>query len=387
MLFTPLLAQAGSQAAADIIQDALTLAQRTRESWQETWDIALQIDDVSLWGAIVRFSLGISALALIYLAIRQGNEIAKSKSWGALIDMFIFPILTIFVLGGNGRILSAMVLALRGVGYQMIDSILSISLGGVTLLGAIQAVNTNGLLMRRIQQLFQECDTIVGAELTACFQQKTVEAQTIIEQFSGDLDIDRAQAFLNTIVGFVSPASGAAGVVGEVTGGVLEGIGDGAGVGQAFEQAFVQVLQDRIFPIIDALLYAVQWAVVNIMEASLLLTALFAPVAIALSLIPIAGRVIFGWMAGFIAILGVKLGYNILIGLMAFVMANTDTAGLGEVASDLGFLVFAAIFAPSLALLIGRGGGLALYQGISRQAAFLVDALRFIVSETIRAVR
>jgi hypothetical protein len=129
------------------------------------------------------------------------------------------------------------------------------------------------------------------------------------------------------------------------------------------------VFRDNAVPIIRFILYALQWGFVNILEAALLLTALFAPISLGLSLLPLQGRPIWAWLTGFITLFGIQLGYNIVVGLTAVVLVKSGAA----LVSDVAFLFFLSIFAPGLAILVAGGGGVALYNGISSNVKSLID--------------
>jgi hypothetical protein len=361
------LAQAGSNAAADVIQKALELSENTRQSWAETWDFVLAADELSLWGGIVKFSFGIAAFALVYLAIQYGSEIAKTKSIGTVIEMFIFPLTVLVLLGGNGRILAGLVLAIRGVAQAFMLNILSTSLGGVTMQKAIQELNHNNLAIARVRQLMSQCDGLVGAPLAECFDRASGEAQQIVDALTGQDELRVAQDFWHLISSLLGIQAGLA----------VDFAGSSAL--SFIDGGFAQVIQDRMLPLVQFILYIVQWAVVNLIEAALLMTALFAPIAVVLSLLPLAGRPIFAWLSGFLGILAVQMGYNILVGLMAFVIVNIDN--VSEAISGMGFLLFSAIFSPFLAYQIGRGGGVALYQGISNRAIFAVQAMSSLIAQ------
>jgi hypothetical protein len=375
------LGQVGSEAAARVIQDAFNLSEETRSSWQKTWGFALSTDGNTLWVASVNFSLGIAAFALLYLAIQEGNEILKSQSWGKLVDIVVWPFIVVFMLGNNGFILANLVLAVRGIGQFFINGILVTSLGGVTMQDAIKNVNLNAVLIARIRQIYSDCDGLVGNPLKSCFEEKAQEAQAIVDStqagFPG-FDASGAIGFINNIsldiLGLISP-----------TARVGAELGNAAAQGLAtngIEGAYTSVLQTTALPIIQFLLYAAQWVAVNLSEAALILTALFAPIALALSLMPIAGRMIFAWLAGFIGIMAYQLGYNLLIGLLAFMIVNME--GAAETTSGIGFLLFAATGAPWIAFEIGRGGGTALYQGLSRRAAAIGEGITSALSLAVK---
>jgi hypothetical protein len=90
---------------------------------------------------------------------------------------------------------------------------------------------------------------------------------------------------------------------------------------------------------------AFQWVV----EVSLLLTALLAPLAVGGSLLPIGQKAIFAWLTGFFSVGIVKLSFNIIVGLIATVVLN---------AGDSDPMVFAfatSILAPILSLALAAG--------------------------------
>jgi hypothetical protein len=386
MLLTILLAQAGSSNAVEVLQDALLLSEDTRASWQKTWDLSLTADPNTLWAAIVAFSLGIAAFALLYMAIRDGDEIMKNQSWGKLVEMITWPFIVVFMLGNNGLILSGVVLAFRGVGQSLLDDILRSSLGGVTMQTAIQNVNLDAVTIARIRQVFGDCDGLVGAQLQTCFDNAQVEAEAMITAAREGFPSFQAAAAENFLGNSLTPQTGS---VIETLGDVVDGarvLGQGIGQGAAtngIDGAFASILQSTFLPLVELILYTLQWVAINLSEAALLLTALFAPIAIALSLMPIAGRMIWAWAAGFVGILAYQLGYNILVGLMAFVIINLR--GTSESLSGLGFLFFSALGSPWIALQIGQGGGVSLYQGLSRQASATADAVAGVIRVAARA--
>jgi hypothetical protein len=379
-MISTFFAQAGSSNAVEVLQDALLLSEETRESWQKTWDFSLVADPTTLWAASVNFAFGIAAFGMLYLALREGNDVLKQQSWGKLVEMVTWPFIVVFMLGNNGFMLSEVVLALRGVGQSLLDDILKTSLGGVKMQTAIQNVNLNAITIARIRQVYADCDGAVGAQLTTCFDNAQAEAQGMIDSakagFEG-FDAIAATNFLNNALDLVplDPLAKAAIKVGNEV--AVDAVSNG------IDSAFATMLQKPFLPLIEAILYTLQWVAVNLSEAALIMTALFAPIALAMSLMPIAGRMIFAWLAGFIGILSYQLGYNILVGLIAFVIINMK--GTAETLNGLGFLFFSALGAPWIAFQIGQGGGIALYQGLSRRAAAIADGVADAVKLVARA--
>jgi hypothetical protein len=94
-----------------------------------------------------------------------------------------------------------------------------------------------------------------------------------------------------------------------------------------------------------------------------------------LSLLPFQGKPILAWLIGIFSLIGIQLGYNIIVGLTSTVMtaAQNQGQGISISDSDLAFLLFLSIFSPALATLVASGGGIAVYQSISNNIKGIVD--------------
>ena len=207
MLFPlPLLAQEGSQAAARVITDSLSLSNSIVKSWDQIWKLTLDATDgFSFWSSIVRFALGLAVLALIYYFIQNANEIMRTQSFSKVIEMAMAPLVVLFLLGGDGYMLSRIVLLLRGVGRSLIAKVLTFQLAGLPINKSISQINSNLYAMQRIRQVFQECETLTGKSLTDCLNSKQAEAQGIIDQLSQSGPLQAAQGFLSTVLAASRP--------------------------------------------------------------------------------------------------------------------------------------------------------------------------------------
>ena len=105
----------------------------------------------------------------------------------------------------------------------------------------------------------------------------------------------------------------------------------------------------------QALLFAAQWAFVNLLELAMLLTAMVSPFALALSFLPGKGRPIIAWVIAYMSMVMVQFYYNIMIGIMANVVLNSNAYDIN------GFLIVMAILGPVLAMKLAQGGGMAVF--------------------------
>jgi hypothetical protein len=352
----------GEADAMGIVTQALALSRNTAQEWNIIWSITLDPLDGGLWTGLVQLGLVLAAASVLFLALTSGKEILEKQSWSELVSVFIWPLVIVMFLGSNGHALARTTLFIRNLGYAQVQSILDLQLGEMTFRNAVSQVGISTAARQSLETLYSECQGMVGAELVTCWDEKAERARAIIEQAEAQArtPLDGLQTLGDVLIN--RPLIGA---IGQVITNPQDGIRN---FGNNFDLAG-SFFKNALIPIIRLILSSLQWAFVNMLEAALLLTALFGPIALGLSLLPLQGRPIWAWLTGFISLFGVQLGYNIIVGLVAVVVVRAG----GELATDIAFLAFLSIFSPALALLIAGGGGIALYNGISNNVKSVID--------------
>ncbi|MEG3838698.1 hypothetical protein [Microcoleus sp. herbarium14] len=339
----------------DIVSESINLAKTTSESWDKVWISTIDPIASGLWVGLVSLGITLAAVSILFLTLSSGKDIIEKQSWSELAALFVWPLVIMLFLGANGKLLANTVIFTRSFAYRQVQSVLEAQLGEMTFRDAIANVTISNIGRQQLENLYGECRNKVGQELLTCWNSKQEAAQKIVteaeRQAAGSVPLQALRAFgetlwNNSLLGAAQDAT-------------------------TFITDPGSVFREKAIPIIRFILYSIQWAFVNILEAALLLTAFFSPIAMGLSLLPLQGRPIWAWATGFLSLFGVQLGYNIVVGLAATVLVNSGA----ELASDVAFLFFISIFAPGLALLIAGGGGIALYNGIASNAKQLVDVL------------
>lgn len=360
-----MLAQTGSQSAASIIEQTFELGDSIQESWDFIW--ASIIDTSStLWVAVVNFAINIAIFALLYMFIRYGNEISKIRYFGTFVEIFIWPFTVVIFLGtygiGKAYLLAQSIALMRGIADDLIQRVLALNLAGIRLKDAIAQVQINHLATQRLYQLVSECKDLTGEALQTCIGSKQPEMVGILDGLaafiSNNVSLAPSEAVLNTILNIAAP-------------GQLQLLDLSV---DFFQGGFTQVVQDRLYPVIQSFLYILQWVYLNAIEMALVLTALLAPIALALSLLPVAGRPIWAWLVGFISLYTLKLGYALVVGTIAAVIVGIE-GDQADIALGYGFITFSAIFAPLIATVLTGWGGVSLYQAISRRSASITSAV------------
>ena len=322
-----------------LVANSIELSQKTAQSWERAWGEAINPSG-SLWAALCQFGTVLAALSIVLLAVKMASDYQEKRFlWSELAASVIWPLAIALFLGNNGSLLAQSVLLTRSIGHQQVVGVLNIQLADTSFKKAIADVTLTQSVKTQVGAIYAECQGKTGKPLTDCLQEK----QPVVQQVLAEAE--------------------------KQNGGPLEGARKATAQVTDFVQNPGAVFTAAISLLLATFLYALQWAFVNILEAALIMTATFAPVALGLSLLPLGTKPIWAWASGFISLFGVQLGYNIVVGLAATTIV---TAG-GETSSDLAFLTFISIFAPILSLLIAGGGGVALYSGIASRATVLAS--------------
>ena len=104
---------------------------------------------------------------------------------------------------------------------------------------------------------------------------------------------------------------------------------------------------------------------VSTLEMAQFLLALFAPIFIALSIIPGKQNMFSFWLIEFLTIGLAKMAYTIVIGIVAIQLANPDN---GAISFDNTFFMTLGIFAPAGSFAVVASGGLAAASSFKSQS-------------------
>ena len=126
---------------------------------------------------------------------------------------------------------------------------------GVRLAIATEQLKRNNIGVQRITQLYGECISYVGEELTTCWQSKGAEGEAIINALekTSSVDMSPARAFAETAMLLGTQPDGTIGFLSDAGTGLK-------GIASFFQGGFSEVIQDQAFPVIQAILYALQFS-------------------------------------------------------------------------------------------------------------------------------
>jgi hypothetical protein len=252
------------------------------------------------------------------------------------------------LLGNDGQLLAQGTRAFRDVLNDTAARVLEVSALNVSLEEAVRGAMAKGVIGVEISSQIQQCQTLIGESQVECLERAYEQVEATLEGFKQHWLVTAA----GTAAGAVFPWLDTM-LVG--VRGAVDAYETSGSVGQILPGFFGGFVGTTTRALIHAFLMAFQWGFVNLVQISMLLTALVGPIAVALSLLPFGGKPIFAWMTGFFSLGFIQIMYNIIIGLAAVVILNANTFDTN------GYLVLIAILAPALAIALASGGGLAIF--------------------------
>ncbi len=382
------LAAVSNSDALDILTASWNLTQSTYSSWREVWQE--QIFDYrtsGLWRSLVQVGINLAGISVIYLALTEGKEVIHKRDWSQLLAMFVWPLVMGISFLNNGQILASGVQFVTVVGNNQVQMVTQAQMFQYPLGGSLKVMGASLAAREQIDSTISECAGKVEESLQACLKKNLPRIKDILNAAKS-----LAKTLINTSVPlpglekYVDAIVGAAENTASVAVEVGEKIGTGKSPGQAINDGFSKLIgvanRNIALPIIKFFLICCQWAFVNTLEAARLLTALSAPIAMGLSLLPLQGRPIIVWLVGYLSLIGLQLGYNILVGLVASVVLRSQL----EAISDVAFLFFLSIFAPGLSGRVAVGAGKAIYSAIVSNTKALAEAISAGISTLASAV-
>ncbi len=308
-------------------------------SWNNTWQNVLgqsfNAGGTSLYGVLCWLGSLFAVGTLIFLVVELYRDLNEGKP--NALSVLIWPLIVALLLANNGQLLAEITLGLRGILNQINTQVLAITISGVRLDELYQQANGNIALQGLISVSFGACRSLTGEAQAQCLNQAVNQAQTLLNSYQSNLGggnwLDGIQSFLNTIGGLIT--------------------GNGADI------SLFGMLKPLWMPIVVSVLYWMQIAYQNLLEAGLLITALFGPIAVGGSLLPYGPKSIFAWLTGFFSIGFARICFNIIVGLAAVVA--TDSSG----GDPYWFALFAGLFAPILAAGLATGSGFIVWTSVA----------------------
>lgn len=270
-------------------------------------------------------------------------------------DLFI-PIVLIVFLANGGANLKTLTTALRDTVNQVNITILNTMNESIELEKTLAALSDYGSARSRYTVLRNQCNGITNnEEYTQCLEQVNVETQETLNRYRdaygarAPVWVERLEAQAQKIVEnpFLALAPGVANPIN------------------------YSLAENAMLAIAETLMIACHGAFQQLIELSMLVTAMYGPIALGLLLMTddFMSSSFMAWIIAFFSLGMVKLSLNIITGLVA-------TATLAAGTEDtLVAAIIMGLFAPILAFGLSTGGGLAVFHGMTSAASALASKM------------
>lgn len=353
----PILAETG---AGSILEYGVSLSDSINSSWDKQWNT---IFHSSLYSSINELA-GVFAIgSLVFFMIRFFRNMVLEEFGEHFIEL-LWPIMVILLLANGAYLTSTSTLAMRQVISQASDNILNTTLLEVKLEDAIQNSVMRAAVGGEISAQLSQCEGLVDQPQRDCLEKANAQVQESIQEFQAKTGIPSSFVKLGAAIDTaVREVPGVNGVIGGLQTGTQQNGGPLADTAFGVAGFFGGALNAAVQSIVQILLLAFQWAFANTLQIAMILTGLMGPLAVAGSLLPFGVKSIYVWVIGFFSLGMAQISYNIIVGLCAVVIVNSDITDVN------GFLVIVGLLAPALALAIAAGGGLSVFNIITSGTA------------------
>ena len=309
----------------------------------QNWDINWQ-DKVGVASpefiALLNISRYIAGPMLaLWLANAMNNlwRNGLNDSWTEIASVLLL-VTALYV--NDGSFVRQSTLAARSLLNYQNSLILQLANAGENFEAKLYEIADYTMAEQAIVELRGQCNGITNNDdLLVCMQGAEVQAQEILDKFK---TADGGQSsWLDSLTNYADQTIGA----------FLDNPAK-LNIAGAITYPFVKTA-------IEGILASINGVVQNLIELSWLLTAIIAPIPLALSLYPGGRNAALGWVSAFLSVGLLKINLNIATATVIGMLYNRGPAdGLAD-------LILLSLGVPVLAFAMSAGGGLAIFSGVS----------------------
>jgi hypothetical protein len=257
--------------------------------WKAQWDLAL---DGQVYATLANVGRGFALISLFISLIQFFREASERSAEGKIrsIGEFIWPIIVIALLTNNASLLRSSTKNIRD-GFNIVnDLVVKNALPGRSLIAEFQKATDEGVAKEQIGAVVSRCISATDKLQEKCLKNAGSAIDKIVDQYP---DIDSLKEYAEKAKDAVSHAQTT-----DVTS----------------LNAFLTD-KDEAKSRRDQLTQQIGFQ--NLLELALLSTALLAPLAVGLSILPIRSKPLYGWFSAFFSLGLTKIVFTFSIGIIS----------------------------------------------------------------------
>lgn len=330
---------------AGYVQQAQQVSSDVAKGWDKMWDTVITPGGI-IYPQLCLLGELFAICTLLLWMVHFTKRLLDNEHSLHPFSEIIFPVFVAILLANRGAILASLIHDIRGVIVTTDNQLLKNTALQIDLKTSIVQSQHYAAVSDQIAALLQRCQALVGQEQTNCLQNAQQQANQLFAAYPGEVWVSQ---FQNWLTQAFAAAQGATAALSPTSPGIQQ---------QLFNLAAGAALRGTI----GASSMAFEWMFQNLLEVSLMLTGLLAPLAVGGALLPVGVSPIWAWLTGMFSLGMAKISYDLMVGLTGEVILETRPT------DSMGFELFLGIGAPFLALFLAAGGGFAVWTGITRFA-------------------
>lgn len=324
-----------------ILSENTEVALKIYLGYEELWE-SIYGEQNGIWNATMFLAERIACFSFINYSIEFVYGLIENRARKTF-QKFMWGLTVIILFNNNGFYLAHLTQGLRTACFEQTKMVYETQIKGIALGNAVKDVILTKELNRDIERDYAACGAKTGTEQVKCVERTARQVKERIESIQAKIDrlgirAEGINILKDRTVAVLAQSSSAE--IRPTTG---------------YPTIFVSTVAKAL---IFNILKGFQWLYSQSMELGQLVTGLYGPIALVLTLFELPFPPLYSWLLGFLTIGFINWSYAIVVGLVCWVMV---IQGL-QTYSDFGFLLFMSLGAPGLSIYLAKRGGAAIYE-------------------------
>ena len=320
-----------------VLSCGAAISEQMSKAWDDTWDVFITNPN-GIYIALVNIGRIFALFSIVLFIYNFLRNMLADEGYHALSDL-IWPIIVILLFVNDASLLRQSTSAMRGIINQTNTEVLTLADTSLQFEQNLEEVVDFASAQQTIRDIRAQCNGIPdNAQLIACLEGAQVQAQVVIASYNAKYAesiwskslLDLVQTGITNLLSTPQRALELAGTV----------------------------VNSGISLVVEAFLASLQIAFQYLIELSFLLTAMLGPLALGLTLSPMGGKPLYGWLIAFFSVGLAKLYFNVIT---AILVTMIHKAGPLDLMAD---MILLGLLSPVLAFGMAAGGGMAIFNGV-----------------------
>lgn len=270
----------GVQGAGELLRQGFEMSRDIGDIYSLYWT---QLFTSELYTQITGLALIFAVGALVLFMMRFAYMAVHEDDYREPLRMLVWPLIVVTLLSNQGNLLGISTRSVRDVINQTNEQVLQVSMLNVTLEEAIRGAIAKGVVVAEVDAQVQQCQSLLGEAQIQCLEMAYEQIEATVGDFKQHWLVTAATG----VAGSVFPQMD---MTLQMVRGAIDAYNTSGNVSEILPGAFGGLIGSQSRVVIHSFLMAFQWAFVNLIQISLLLTALMGPFAVAASLLPFGGK-------------------------------------------------------------------------------------------------